>query len=174
MVYGSVQSHGGEVSINSSIGQGTEVNIYLPSCQFENNPSPKPQTSPSQYTYSDRTVLLVDDEPMIRSAVSRLLQRLGCKVLCAENGEDALLVYEKHKDVVQMVILDIAMPIMSGPECFKKLRELNSQIPIAISSGFSDESQTEPLLAMGATTLLPKPYGLYKLADLIERTIPRT
>jgi CheY-like chemotaxis protein len=99
--------------------------------------------------------------------------RVGCEVFTAENGMDAIQVYQAHQNQIDLVILDIAMPVMDGSECFYKLKSINPQLPIVISTGYSDETQTDPLLSKGAAGLLPKPYDLAKMAALIRRPIAR-
>lgn len=177
MVYGTLQSHGGAVFIDSEPGKGTEVSAYFPTAKPPvHKPAlpniPEPSAIESQAAHY-QSVLVVDDEPLIRASAKRILSRIGCEVFLAENGIEAVEQYKKNQDRIQLVILDIAMPIMDGPECFRRLRAINPQLPVVISTGYSDETQTDPLLLSGAVGLLPKPYDLTKMAALIKRPIAR-
>jgi CheY-like chemotaxis protein len=89
-------------------------------------------------------------------------------VLLACNGAEAVDVVEKGGASIDLVILDIAMPVMDGTECFYKLRDIDPQLPIVISSGFADEAHTERLIADGASGLLPKPYDMNQMIELIQ------
>lgn len=170
MVYGAVQSHGGEVILDSELNRGTEVTVYLPAATEEEialvamqKPSFKVPTR-----QGPRRVLLVDDEPMIRNSGKRILRRLGCEVMLARNGAEAVDAVEQESGDIDLVILDVAMPIMDGTECFYKLRDIDPELPIVISSGFADQRHTEKLIADGATGLLPKPYDLDQMVDIIR------
>jgi signal transduction histidine kinase/CheY-like chemotaxis protein len=177
MVYGAVRSHGGVVTIDSAVGEGTVVTVFLPVATNEEialesvkRASSIPPPPPKEET---RKVLLVDDEPMIRSSGKRILKYLGCDVLLACNGAEAVDVVEKDGTGIDLVILDIAMPVMDGTECFYKLRDIDPQLPIIISSGFADEAHTERLIADGASGLLPKPYDMNQMVELIQSPGPR-
>lgn len=170
MVWGAVQSHNGRIRIQSEKERGTTFKIVFPSADVDAiltcvQAKSKP---PEDGSFSNRTVLLVDDEPMIRNASKRLFNRLGCNVILAQNGAEALDVYLEKHDEIDLVILDVAMPVMDGSECFQALKEQNSELPIVISSGFADDEQTEKLITKGASGLLPKPYNMDQIVDMLN------
>jgi signal transduction histidine kinase len=172
MVYGAVRAHDGWINIDSAPGRGTTVTILLPAATDEQiasaPPTEKPSQPPPMPPGKRKRVLLVDDEPMIRSAGERLLKRLGCEVLLATNGLEAVEVVSTEVTNIDLVILDVAMPQMDGTECFYKLREIDDRLPIVISTGFADESHTEKLMADGANGLLPKPYEIDHMAEVLR------
>jgi len=172
MVYGTVKNHGGAVILESTPGQGTAVTMLLPSA-----------TSPSQVlrALSERrspsdpagvTILLVDDEAMIRNAGRRLLEKLGYRVLLAADGRDALRVFCERKACIGAVMLDLVMPLMDGEETLARLKEIEPEIPVLLCSGFSKEEKAEELLERGAVGFIQKPFDLrtlgLRLAEILR------
>src|SRR5204862_1900800 len=103
------------------------------------------------------TILLIDDEPMIRDLARTILERFGYRVMLAEDGVVGLEVYRQHTNEIDLIVLDLTMPIMSGRETFRRLRELNPRVGVVLSSGYSadefDEDELEGILGF-----VPKPY----------------
>lgn len=115
------------------------------------------------------TILLVDDEPMIRNAGRRLLERLGYSVLLAENGEAALKLYEEEQERIWLVVLDLIMPIMDGEEAFSRLQQINPDVRVLLSSGFSKEEKADELLRQGAAGFVEKPFDLKTLKNELNK-----
>ncbi|MDB4961867.1 MAG: hypothetical protein JWP01_1866 [Myxococcales bacterium] len=105
------------------------------------------------------TVLVVDDEPMVRAGTKRILERKGFTVLEACNGAEALTVFGVHAASIGLVILDMGMPVMSGPECFTRLREI-TDVPVLVATGYTSDSEAQ--IARGAS-LIEKPYASAEL-----------
>ncbi len=169
MVYGTIKNHKGGVYIETEIGKGTSVHILLPklmSPKKELQPKQKmPEASPNK---NGRTVLLVDDEEIIRRAGKRLLERLGCTVFLAQNGEDAVNVFKKEKDNIWLVMLDMTMPVMDGEEAFHKIQSISPEAKVLLSSGYSKEEKAEELLGAGAAGFIQKPFDLKSLSETLE------
>jgi len=164
MVYGTVKHHGGEVRLESEEGNGTIVTVYLPAAEGAAElPAPAPAAPVDR-----RIVLLVDDEPCLRSACRRLLRSLGHEVIEAENGAVAVEQYRKHRGEIGLVILDLMMPVMDGEQTFRKLRENGAEVPILLCSGLSKEPVAERLIASGARGFLQKPYTLEALREAVR------
>lgn len=113
-------------------------------------------------------VLLVDDESMIRNAGSRILSRLGCRVLIAEDGKEALSVYRQSQNEIDLVILDLGMPKMNGIECLKALKSIDPGVRVVVSTGYVDDERSSAIMAKGAVGILPKPYDVPTLATLFK------
>jgi DNA-binding NtrC family response regulator len=120
------------------------------------------------------TVLLVDDEPMVRNSGKRLLDRLGYQVILARDGEEALDVYKKQGDSIWLVVLDLIMPTMDGEETFLKLREIDPDVQVLLSSGYSKEEKADALLNMGAAGFLQKPFDLKTLVQELDKLYPQS
>jgi signal transduction histidine kinase/ActR/RegA family two-component response regulator len=166
-VWGIVQSHGGNVSVESQLGRGTTFTITLPLSKAR--PTPLPMRVLSEQAVIRGTVLLVDDEAAVRMTSKRLLERLGLDVVTAENGAEALEAYAKHGSDVRIVILDMGMPVMGGAECFRRLRE-KSDVPVLIATGYTNDEEAQSLVSAGAQ-ILEKPFSSQQLKTEVLRLI---
>ncbi|MCP4603994.1 MAG: response regulator [Proteobacteria bacterium] len=169
MVYGVVKNHGGAVTIDSEMGRGTTVTFILPVFEHAQqeqaeNLSKMPSSKPAR-----GGVLLVDDELIIRTSARRLLEKLGYTVFLAENGQIALEVYKKRRDLISLVLLDMIMPVMDGPETFQELLQINPEVKVVLLSGYSKDEKVEPLLDNGATGFIQKPFDLRILSNMLKK-----
>jgi len=114
------------------------------------------------------TVLLVDDEEPVRETTEAMLEVLGYNVETAPNGIEALEIYNKKKDVIDVVLLDMSMPKMSGKETLIKLLEINPSIKVIISSEYDIDGPVKELLEIGATTAFQKPFRMQELKKLLS------
>ncbi len=171
MVYGTIKNHSGLVKLSSEVGKGTEVKICLPAVDNESTLSQSAQRGSMRPVSQTQTgkVLLVDDEPMIRNAGRRLLERLGYEVILAATGEDAVEMYKGSKDDIWLVVLDLIMPGMDGEDVFMALKEFDPGVTVLLSSGYSKEEKAEELLEQGAAAFIQKPFDLNALADQLAR-----
>jgi PAS domain S-box-containing protein len=169
MVFGVVRNHQGDVFIESEKGKGTTVTVLLPALEAkatETRDTKSPLPTRQQGT---GTVLLVDDEELLRSTGKRLLAKLGYRVLLAGDGSEALEVFRQHGNEIDLILLDLGMPVMDGAECFRKLKELSPEVRVLIASGYSDADKVEGLLADGALGFLHKPFSAEHLSRAISR-----
>jgi len=172
-VYGIVQQSGGHIWVYSEVGQGTTFKIYLPQgAALEEEPL---QTPPSpQRRDSDalaRTILLVEDDPAVRGAVRRLLEREGYGVLQASNGREALAVLAQSSGAVDLVLSDMVMPEMSGLEFRHRLRELHLPVPVLLMSGYSEETITRLGSPESLHPLIEKPFTVEEILQKIKRML---
>ena len=114
------------------------------------------------------TVLVVDDESIVRKVARRVLERCGYKVLEAENGRNGIELIESRGGGVDLVLLDMVMPVMDGRDFFWALKESHPEIPVLLNSGFSVEGSVEELLKAGAKGFLRKPYELTDLMRTVR------
>ncbi|UCE08611.1 MAG: response regulator, partial [bacterium] len=120
------------------------------------------------------TILFVDDEDMIIDVGQQMLKALGYKVLIARNGKEALEVYKKNQDKIDMIILDMIMPDMSGGETYDRIKEINPNITVLLSSGYSIDSQAAEILEKGCNGFLQKPFDIKELSHRIKEILTRT
>ena len=166
MVYGIVKGHGGHIVCRSKKGEGTCFDIFgegtADSCFAENG-----WESADSPVCGMRTILMVDDDKSILELGTEMLEGLGYRVLVAEGGEQALEVFHKELSNIGLVLLDLEMPGIGGLECLKRLREMESQVPVVVVSGYVDFKEKDDLLNAGAAALLGKPFRLSELSRLI-------
>jgi two-component system cell cycle sensor histidine kinase/response regulator CckA len=169
MVYGTIQNHGGAILMDSKRGAGTRATIFLPLARGSAVPVRTSGIFPVAHAAEGAgTILLVDDEEIIRRSVRRVLVRLGYEVELAANGLEALEVIRSRRRELSLVILDLLMPVMNGEEAFHKIRAFDPDLPILIASGYAREDKVEELLAAGAKGFVEKPFDLAKIAEEVK------
>ncbi len=171
LVYGTAKKHGGVARIESQEGSGTTANVYLPATSGLARELVDTAESSVGFLPASGTILLVDDEELIRSSGRRLLQKLGFTVLLAENGQAALEVYKEHALEIDLVILDLIMPVMDGAEAYSRLREFDPDVRIVPSSGYTSEEVADKLQELGAGEFVHKPYNLKQLSAALARAL---
>lgn len=164
-VYGSVKEHGGFIEVDTEVGMGTTIMVYLPVIKGK---APERLSEDVQGApLGSGTILLVDDEEFLRDAGTLLLSSLGYDVLLAENGEEAVDIYRQKKDEIDLVVLDMIMPVMNGEDAFNEMKKINNKVKVIIASGFAGETGMSRLLARGLLGFLRKPFNRNDIATLI-------
>ncbi|MGD9899296.1 MAG: response regulator [Calditrichaceae bacterium] len=162
-VYGIVKNINGEIKVFSELNKGTRFEIYLPASE---KAAVNDETSFEMTVLDEiKTVLVVDDEDMIREMTKDMLNYFGYEVLIAKNGMEALNIFKNQSEKIDIVLLDLIMPKMNGVVCFEKIREIKSDVPVIITSGVGEADKRDDLLRMGVTAYLEKPYTIKVLAD---------
>ena len=133
--FGIVQLHSGSIECDSTSGVGTTFSVHLPAVDGEKEPEPK--TIEEQAPGGTETLLLVDDEEVVRKSLAAYLSGQGYRVLLGKDGRDGLNVYERHQDEIALVLLDLSMPQMSGQEVLRTLRDLKPDLKVIIFTGYS-------------------------------------
>jgi CheY-like chemotaxis protein len=157
-----VQAHQGAITLRSAPGAGTTITLLVPPAQRAVQAEPAPEVRPLR---AGGTVLVVDDEETVRSFVQRALHHNGYQVLLAEDGWQAIQVLGAHPEIVA-IVLDLAMPQMTGDQAAPQLRRINPRVPIILSSGHAESVARSKFDGMGITSFLQKPY---RAGTLIER-----
>lgn len=117
------------------------------------------------------TILVVDDEKMILEVTRELLKSLGYQVYIAQSGKEAIDVFTEKQSQINLVILDMVLPGMSGKNIFDRLREINPDVRVLLASGYSINSEAEQILARGCKGFLPKPFRIAELAQKIREVL---
>jgi len=166
--YGIIKNHHGMITVYSEPGQGATFNVYLPLSDREVKPEAPMEGSPVR---GWETVLLVDDEDMILKVGSAMLRKLGYRVLTAEGGQKALEVLHNTRETIDLVILDLIMPGMDGRRTFDRLREMDSDMPVILSSGFSLNGQAENVMRKGCNAFIQKPFNISELSATLRKVL---
>ncbi len=116
-------------------------------------------------------VLVIDDEGSVREAVSDILDMIGVAVITAENGREGLAQFQKYQQQIKLIMLDMQMPIMNGEETFKAIRQIDPNVKILFSSGYSESQTLKQFNDFQATTFLQKPYDLDTLITKVEKEL---
>jgi PAS domain S-box-containing protein len=170
-VYGIIKSHGGYINVYSEAEMGTTFTIYLPaSGQEVQHEKREPIVTVSK---GSGTILLIDDEEMIIKVGEELLQELGYKVLVARSGQGAIKLYKKNTAKIDLVIMDMIMPGMGGGETFDHLKEINPDIKVLLSSGYSINGQASEILERGCDGFIQKPFNINQLSEKIQGIIAK-
>jgi PAS domain S-box-containing protein len=158
MVYGIIQNHGGYIEVKSAPAQGTTFELFLPALPDIKIEETGPISSVSALPKGSETLLIVDDEEIIRQLGADILEDVGYKILLASRGEEAIEIYSRRKEEIALVILDVVMPGLGGKKTFLKLREINPKVRILLSSGYSLDGEVGEILKEGVGGLVQKPY----------------
>ena len=169
-VFGIVKSHNGHILCQSEPGKGASFQIYFPA-HAATTALPVIPDLPAKVQGGKETILLVDDDPSIREFGQELLERYGYRVLLAESGEEALLLFGKHSAGIDMIILDLGMPGMGGYRCLKELLIIDSTARILIASGYGPFGQTKEALKSGAKGFIGKPYRIEDMLTAIRKVV---
>lgn len=165
MVYGILQNHEGKILCESELGVGTKFTIFLPAIEYgtivETKESPKPLKGSGN-------ILVIDDEIDIREILRIQLESLGYKVITANDGESGLKLFNEYKNDIDLVLLDIIMPNLSGDKTFYKLKEIDSNVKVIILSGYGSEDRINALLNEGVLDFLQKPMRIAKLSKALN------
>ena len=164
-----VRGHEGFIQVISSPGRGSTFKVLLPAAREEMAREPVQEVKEERR--GSGVVLLVDDEELVRSAAATMLAHLGYTVLEAADGQDAIELFQSNMGEIRMVILDLSMPVMSGEECLMRLKSIKPDVPVILSSGFSETEAARRFRSAGAATFLQKPYTTKHLAELVLRTL---
>ncbi|MFC1705502.1 response regulator [Planctomycetota bacterium] len=171
MVYNTVVGHDGRVTVRSRVGEGTVVTVLLPATEPDERAEGSGREGLAEAVSRVDTVLLVDDEPLVREATQQVLERLGYVVLAACDGREAVETYRLRGEEISLVVLDIVMPSMDGIETFHALRKLDPEARVLLSSGYTKEQKAEELLAAGAVGFAQKPFDAGELAEQMAKAL---
>jgi len=168
---GIVRGHRGAIRLQSEPGKGTTFTILLP-CFADTTKNASNQPVSLQPWSGQGTVLVADDEEMVRTIARRILEEAGFEVIEAQDGQEAVRIFEERSDGIIAVLLDMTMPHMSGDEAFSRMRSISPGIRIILSSGYSEQDATSRFAGKGLTGFLQKPYRstelLQKLRGVLE------
>jgi CheY-like chemotaxis protein len=166
--YGIIKNHNGIINVYSEKGHGTTFKIYLPASDK--------QVIAEKFKFEEvrggtETILLVDDEEMVADIGKDLLEKLGYRVLVASGGTEAIKLFQRHRDQIELVILDMIMPDMSGGETFSRMRAIKPDAKILLSSGYSLDRRASAIMKQGCNGFIQKPFNLKKISHKIREIL---
>jgi hypothetical protein len=170
VVLGIVESHGGFINVYSQIGQGAEFKIYFPA--LTDQLTPKEPSNPAALAKGKgETILVVDDEESIRKTLTAILKNYGYNVLSAADGAQAARLFAIHRNQINLVLTDLAMPGMDGIALAEALKKLAPQIKIIVSTGFGQSQAIPRLNSLGVQAVLQKPYTAEAVLLTLRQTL---
>ncbi len=171
MVYGVIKNHGGHITVESETGKGSVFTIYLPAAEKQKEAVTVESKS---IDYGKGLILVVDDEEIVRDICRTILETTGYDVIEAPDGIAAVELYSQKKDSIVAVILDMVMPKMNGKETFLKLKEINPEVRVLLSSGFTIDETAREILGAGAGGFIQKPYNISKFSKALSELLARS
>jgi len=170
-VYGIIKAHGGYIDVDSEQGVGTTFHIYFPAIDKSNIHSHIPHKGPNRIKPGKGTILMVDDEEIIIDVSIEMLEKIGYRVLKALSGKEAISEYQASSAKIDLVILDLIMPKISGSEVYDKLKEINPQVKVLLSSGYSVDGQATEILKRGCNGFIQKPFNMEELSRKVNEIL---
>lgn len=167
-VYGIVKSHRGYIDVESAEGQGTTFTIYLPATEKQVK---KSKESVDPIRKGKGTILLVDDEETVLYVGAKMLEHLGFQILKAQKGEEAVSLYSEKKRSIDLVVLDMIMPGMGGGQLYDILKEIDPDVKVILSSGYSLDGQAGEIMDRGCNGFIQKPFDLVQLSKKIHEVL---
>jgi len=168
--YGIVKNHGGMIDVYSEKGKGSMFSIYLPASTKEPVPARKPEEN---LLKGNETILLVDDEDPVLAVTREMLQTLGYRVLTATTGKEAVEVFRANQRSIDLVILDMIMPDLSGGRTYDAIREVNPAAKVLLASGYALDGEASSIMARGCSGFIQKPYSVravsHKIREILEK-----
>jgi len=171
-VLGIVRGHHGAIQVHSQPGQGTSFKILLPVSDINNSPQAVEAVEPAHASRGSKgTVLVVDDEALIREVASAMLQDIGFDIIEAADGKEAVALYRQHQPDIRAVLLDMTMPQMDGKTCFAELKKINPDVRVLISSGYSEQDINKLFAEHVPAGFIQKPYMPESLQQKIDEIL---
>ncbi|MEN3038239.1 MAG: GAF domain-containing protein [Candidatus Kryptonium sp.] len=164
MAYGVIKNHGGYITVSSTPGKGSSFEIFFPALKSETT-----HKNPAKTIKSKLKILIVDDEEFLRIILADILHTLGHEVIQASDGVEALKIYKELKNEIDLVVLDVIMPFMDGFEVFRRLKELDENVKVVFTSGFSADKKIMDLISVEKNLrYITKPYQIEEIKETIS------
>jgi two-component system cell cycle sensor histidine kinase/response regulator CckA len=165
-VHGIVRQHGGFIVASSEPGKGTSFQVYLPADCGGREPDDIPcENQPLRGT---ETILLAEDHDGLRDTAQEMLQGLGYRILAASDGTKALELFKLNADQIDLIVLDVVMPLLSGPQAYLKMSAMRPGVPVLFTTGYTPEAMALVSMVEKGAAVLRKPYSLLSLSQMVR------
>ncbi|MBW2011130.1 MAG: response regulator [Deltaproteobacteria bacterium] len=164
-VYGIIENHGGVIKVFSKKGEGSTFVVYLSASEKE---AGKKKIISKKIIKGTETLLIADDEEHIIKVVRKMLEKMGYNIITAGSGREAVAVYRENKDKIDLVLLDMIMPGMDGGKTFDRIKDINPDVKVLLSSGYSLKGEAEKILKRGCIDFIQKPYNMELISGKIK------
>lgn len=174
-VLGVVRTHNGAIDVqNDPAEKGTTFRILLPACEAPTSTPPREQEDTNPSRKGERTLLIVDDEPPILRVAEAMLSQLGFQAILADNGQEAVKLFQERCEEIHAVLLDMSMPRMNGQATLMALREIRPNVPAILCTGYSEDEAAERFSDIKLAGFLQKPYELQAMAHVLQNVLSPT
>ncbi len=168
MVYNIVHQHDGFIDVLSKVGSGSEFKVFLPLYKEKSVPVKKEKQEPAK---GNETVLLADDEDNVRKVAKTILEKCGYQVISAQDGDECVKIFKKEHEKIDLVILDMAMPKLSGKEAYIEMKAIAPDVKVLLASGFRNDKRVQDTIELGARDIIQKPYSMIELANKVREVL---
>ena len=166
--FGIIQNHGGWISVDSEVGRGTVVRIYIPAVEAQEEQREKPKIKP---TKGNETVLVIEDEEILLELNRKLLEKLGYNVLEARTGKEADYIARTFDGEIHLAILDIILPDMEGGAVYPLIMEARPNLKVIVCSGYSIDGPAQEIINSGAQDFVQKPYDIATISEKLKEAL---
>jgi len=166
--FGIIKGHGGYIDVDSEKGRGATFSLHLPSSEKRPSEATRPE---EQVLQGRERVLLVDDEQSIRRVGKDLLEAMGYQVVLAKGGRDAIDVYRQNRDAIDIVLLDMVMPHLGGGKVYDRMKKINPDVKVLLSSGYSIDGEATEILERGCDGFIQKPFNMKQLSAKLREIL---
>ena len=167
-VYGIVRNHDGGIYVDSELGTGTTVRIYLPAIEVEIE---KPKEAKAEVSTGSGTILMIEDEDVVIEVTQAMLEMLGYRVMVAKTGKDAIHIAETFDGEIDLALLDIKLPDIDGRNLYPLIMKARSNLKVIVFSGYSIDGPAREILDEGAQGFIQKPFSLAALSDTLKEVL---
>lgn len=169
-VYSMMQQHKGSIEVNSIVGQGTQFHLYFPiSFDSSSTSNEIEDVLYAEEAYKKNRILVADDEPDIRELLKETIDLLDGETIAVSDGAEAVHYFRENWQSVDLIILDMQMPLMDGKEAFVAMKEINPDLKAIICTGYQEHSDADELMSLGALEVIAKPFRVLSLAKRLKR-----
>jgi CheY-like chemotaxis protein len=169
-VFGIIKNHGGWISVDSELGKGTTVRIFLPATEAKLKKLKKPKIEP---TKGKGTILVIEDEEMVLDVCRELLKRLGYQVLGAKTGNEAINIAQTFDSDIDLAMLDIVLPDMGGEAVYPRIMKARPNLKVIVFSGYSIDGPAQEILNKGAQDYIQKPFTIAEISKKLKTVLGR-